>query len=366
MSADSGAQQPFTNHHWAKVGRMAWMPDDSSLIMAASEQGSLNTQIWQISYPAGVLRRVTNDSDSYTGLSLDAGGSDLVTVAINMATNIWTASAANLAALHPLAGNASDAGVNGLTWSGDGKIIYTSSSGGHHELWSIGRQGSAPARLASDSRPYRWPSACGDGYLVFVSERSGNPNIWRTDMDGGNLRQLTRGVNDSIPDCTPDGQWVYFTAPAPEIPALWKVEIDGGNPTPVSSRFAGYHFISPDGKWLEIQTYRQGKERETMGIEVWSLQAGEVKSLLSRPNTRAPVLWSPNSRDLTFVATEKGISGIWLLPIDGSQPRPLVQFNSDRIFNFAWSRQGDLALSRGTESSDVIVIRNFQGDGRSN
>ena len=103
-----------------------------------------------------------------------------------------------------------------------------------------------------------------------------------------------------------------------------------------------------------------------MGIEVWSLPTGEVKSVLSRPNTRTPVLWSPNSRDLTFAGTEQGISGIWLLPIDGAQPRPLVQFNSDRIFNFAWSRHGDLVLSRGTESSDVIVIRNFQGDSRSN
>jgi Tol biopolymer transport system component len=348
---------------------MAWMPDGSGLIMAASEQGSLNTQIWQVSYPAGVLRRVTNDSDSYTGLSLNARGSDLVTVAVNMATSIWTAPTGNLAALHPVASNAvSDAGVNGISWSGDGKVIYTSSSGNQHELWSIGPQGSAPARLTSDSRPYRWPSACGDsGYIVFVSEHSGNPNIWRADMDGGNLHQLTRGVNDSFPACTPDGHWVYFTSPSSEIPILWKVGIDGGNPTQVSSRYAGYHSISPDGKWLEIITFSEGKEYETMGIEVRSLETGEVKSLLSPPNTRAPIRWSPNSPDLTFVATEKGISGIWLLPIDGGQRRPLIQYNSERIFSFAWSRKGDLVLSRGTESSDVIVIRNFQGnDGRSN
>jgi Tol biopolymer transport system component len=90
-----------------------------------------------------------------------------------------------------------------------------------------------------------------------------------------------------------------------------------------------------------------------------------VKSLLSPPNTRASVHWSPDSRALSFVAIEKGKSGIWLRPIDGGQRRPLIQFNSERIFSFAWSRKGDLVLSRGTESSDVIVIRNFQGnDGR--
>ena len=370
VSVDSGAQKLFTNHHWARVGRVAWMPDGSSLIMAASEQGSLNAQIWQVSYPAGVLRRVTNDSDSYTGLGVNAGGSDLVTVAIHMATSIWTAPAGNLAALHPVASNAaSDAGANGIGWSGDGTVIYTASSGSQQELWSIGLQGSAPARLISDSRPYRWPSACGDsGSIVFVSERAGNPNIWRADLDGGNLHQLTQGVNDSYPDCTPDGRWVYFTSRSSGIASLWKVGIDGGNPTQVNARFAGNHSISPDGKWLEIVTYRQGEGPETMVIEVRSLESGEVKSLLSPPNRRgADLRWSPDSRALTFVEIENGTSGIWLLPIDGGQRRPLIQFNSERIFSFAWSRKGDLVLSRGAESSDAIVIRNFQSnDGRYN
>lgn len=35
----------------------------------------------------------------------------------------------------------------------------------------------------------------------------------------------------------------------------------------------------------------------------------------------------------------------------------MTQFTSGLIFQFDWSRTGDLALSRGTESGDVVLIR---------
>jgi len=40
----------------------------------------------------------------------------------------------------------------------------------------------------------------------------------------------------------------------------------------------------------------------------------------------------------------------------------LTDFKSDRIFSFAWSRDGkQLALARGTLTNDVILISNFEG-----
>jgi len=53
-------------------------------------------------------------------------------------------------------------------------------------------------------------------------------------------------------------------------------------------------------------------------------------------------------------------SNIWRQPLDGSAPRQLTHFTSDRIFSFAWSRDGKrLAVSRGTVSGDVVLIRNL-------
>ena len=39
---------------------------------------------------------------------------------------------------------------------------------------------------------------------------------------------------------------------------------------------------------------------------------------------------------------------------------PVTHFTFGKIFNFQWSRDGRLALSRGTETFDVVLIRNFR------
>ena len=62
-----------------------------------------------------------------------------------------------------------------------------------------------------------------------------------------------------------------------------------------------------------------------------------------------------------YIDTINGISNIWSLPIDGSAPKQLTNFKTDQIFWFDFSHDGkQLALSRGTQTSDVILIRDFK------
>jgi hypothetical protein len=47
--------------------------------------------------------------------------------------------------------------------------------------------------------------------------------------------------------------------------------------------------------------------------------------------------------------------------LDGGKPVRLTDFKTDQIFWFDLSRDGkQLALSRGTQTSDVILIRDFR------
>jgi hypothetical protein len=55
-----------------------------------------------------------------------------------------------------------------------------------------------------------------------------------------------------------------------------------------------------------------------------------------------------------------GVSNIVAQPIDGGAPRQLTHYDSGHIFQFAISRDGQLALARGGESSNVVLIRKFQ------
>ena len=71
--------------------------------------------------------------------------------------------------------------------------------------------------------------------------------------------------------------------------------------------------------------------------------------------------WTPDGRALTFVDTVNGVSNIWSLPLDGGALKQLTDFKTDQIFWFDVSRDGkQLALSRGTVTSDVILIRDFR------
>jgi len=364
VAVDGGSQRPLTKLPWLSVGRMVWTPDGSSLFATASDSDSANTQIWQISYTSGAARRVTNDSDNYTDLSLTADGNELLSMVTNTRANIWVAPAGSVDQWRQVTGNeASDSGRDGISWTGDGKIIYTTSSGSQAELWSAGPQDGPATRLASESHAFLLPSACGDsGYLVFGSRRSGSLHVWRMDRDGSNPFQLTHGEDGRFTECTADGRWVYFNARSAGFPTLWKVGIDGGNPVQVSDHYAGYHCISPNGKWMAVFTYFLRNGREEDGIELRDLETGEAKPFQSIPRKRAGSFhWLPDSRALGYPVEEKGVWSIWAAPVESGQPWRVAGFPSDRIFSFAWSRKGDLAVSRGSQSSDAIVIRNFQG-----
>jgi hypothetical protein len=110
--------------------------------------------------------------------------------------------------------------------------------------------------------------------------------------------------------------------------------------------------VTPDGKW--IATW--GKEVEK--IAIIPFEGGEPIKTLDIFWTR--VHWTPDGRALAYV-DRRDPSNISSQPLDGGPPRQLTDFKSDRVFSFAWSRDGkQLALARGTLTNDVILISDFR------
>src|SRR6185436_14832355 len=81
VQVDSGAQRPITSQRWLEVNDLEWLSDGSGLLVLATDQSSLwmAQKIWQLSYPKGTASRITNDFNSYGGLSLTADSTKLVT-----------------------------------------------------------------------------------------------------------------------------------------------------------------------------------------------------------------------------------------------------------------------------------------------
>ena len=70
-----------------------------------------------------------------------------------------------------------------------------------------------------------------------------------------------------------------------------------------------------------------------------------------------------------FIDNRGGVSNIWLQPLAGGEPKQLTNFKSDLIFSFDWSRDRQLACSRGIVTSDVVhnqqpqMINEWRRDG---
>src|SRR5262249_7174048 len=131
-------------------------------------------------------------------------------------------------------------GIEGISWTPDGKIVYASRSDGTRGIWTIDPDGGEKKPLSTGSND-AWPSVSSDGrYIVFVSERTGVPHIWRMNRDGSDLKQLTRGAGEAQPDCSPDGGWVVYESIGSGKTTLWRMRIDGSEPVQLTDRSAAH------------------------------------------------------------------------------------------------------------------------------
>ena len=343
-----GSQRTINSQRWWRLGDLAWLRDGSGLIFTARETFASPTQIWYVSYGEGQLRKITNDLNDYVSLSLTAESDVLVTVESERVSNIWIARNDDLRRASQITYSRLD-GVEGISFTPDGRIVYTSGPSGKLDLWIMESNGTGQKQLTADAGNTRVPSVSPDGrYVVFMSDRTGTSHIWRIDIDGSNARQLTNGNGEWAPAFAPNGQWVFFLLSSG---GAGKVPIDGGDTIRVIDKASGGVGISPDGKWI-------ASGLTATKSAIYPVEGGEPHKILDIPSFYAS--WTPDGRALAYLDKKNG-STISTQTIDGGTTKQLMDFKPDRIFYFAWSRDGkQLALARGATNNDVILISNFK------
>ena len=368
VEVESGAERQITSQTWppGSAGQVAWLAEGSGLAFIAFDSTTSSNQIWHIPYPGGEMRKVTNDLNNYSRLSLTADSSVLVTVQAEIAAGVWVAPQADSGRARQISSSRYD-GQMGVAWTPGGKIIYTSRESGLTDIWSMDEDGKNQKQLTAHARFNYNPWVTPDGrYIVFTSTRpDGIQRIWRMDADGGNLKELTEGPGDSVPRTSPDGRWVLFHSARTGPFRLWKVSIDGGEPVPLTDKLTTNPIVSPDGN-LVACWYRDDDQQPNTPtrVAIIPFAGGDPVKVIDVPgsvNISAGLRWTPDGRALNYVDTINGVSNIWSLPLDGGKPVQLTDFKTDQIFWFDFSRDGkQLALSRGTQTSDVILIRDFK------
>ena len=177
-------------------------------------------------------------------------------------------------------------------------------------------------------------------------------------MEGGTFRQLSGAEYGNDPLFSPDGKEIVFAREDSDLQRhLFRIPVSGGPALQVSELSVGHAWsIAGDSIlcsfWDPTASY--------FGRGIVSLRSGQLLRALNIPGRTWVLKFTPDGQSITYVDNRDGTSNIWSVPTEGGTPRKLTNFTSQDIFDFAWSRDGkQLVLSRGTQYSDAVLIRNF-------
>ncbi|MGA2075286.1 MAG: protein kinase [Terriglobia bacterium] len=365
IAAEGGQAQPVAGARWVGIDDLTWLPGSRHLLVAGRQQGASGlNQLYEVSLEGGEARQITHDLSKYTAVRVSADGKSLLALQHQTLATLQVATPGKESEAHPLsAGTQNYDGTYGLAWTPDGKIVYYSAPNGRPDLWEIGADGSNPKRLTSNDpiSASGWPAvSLRGGFIAFAQwDRSGQVNIWRMDMDGSNLKKLTQGKNDIYPAISPDGRWVVFSSVQGGKAMLMKVPSEGGSASQLTDYVSLFPSVSPDGKW--IACLYVPSQNQPVRLAIAPFAGGQPAKVFPLPATiGGGPIWTPDGHAISFVNSVNGADNIWEQPMAGGPPKPVTHFTSDKIFYFDWSHDGRLALSRGTEPTDAVLIKNFR------
>jgi len=327
------------------ITKLAWSPQSDALILSARTNLAENNQLWKLTYPGMELSQLTEGLNSYQDFSLARSVNKAAASQMTLLSDLWVGSSSKSLKKTTQA--------NGeFCWSTDGRLIYTSTASGNHDLWIMKPDGSQQTQLTVDPAMDVLPTATADNrYIVFISNRSGALQIWRMNQDGSDQIQLTKGGPKTYPSISRDGKWVFYNTT--DDWHLWKVSIDGGEPVEVAGYVALRPAMSPDQKMI-VCLGREGLKRELLVLPASGgppLKRIEVDRL-----TGNRIEWTLDGKALIYVTEHERVLRIMKQSLDGMQPEELARFDQDELFDFDYSADGQLAVTRGTWQWDVVLI----------
>ena len=363
VSVGDWTLKPLSSQRWRWIGQLGWLADSSGLFAVAAEGPAEPFQVWHLSYPGGLPRRITNDPNFYNRLSISADSRKMLVLRRRLVSNVWLVPGDDPARAKQL--TFGTGGYRGrLSWTPDGRLAYDSYAGSAATISVMNGDGGSPRQLTGDmtGRAYvNYTTVSNDGkQIAFVSDLTGIRHIWRMDIDGGNPVQLTDGTGEDHPDISPDGKWVIYTRMERgefDRPTLWKISVEGGEPIQLNNDFTAYPAVSPDGKLVACLYSPDLNSRWRMAV--YPIDGGKAFTTFPNVVHGTPYIrWTPDGRGLTYAENAPGASRIWVQPLAGGAPTKLVEFDSDRLLGFDWSRDGEtLACVRGVWTMDAVLIR---------
>jgi DNA-binding winged helix-turn-helix (wHTH) protein/Tol biopolymer transport system component len=336
IPAGGGPERQFARDQIHDIRCARWV-DRENLVVVMRDGASQPFQVWNLK-TNGRLRRLTNDGNSYSDISLTAGG--LLALQTETQDSLWSASVAADGTVQSSAiPRLGHGGYDTPEWTPDGQLLYIYGPlGVKPELWRTDLSGNRRRPLIGYPTDITQPSCSSDGQtLAFVVESNGSKNIWVADSEKGHVRRLTTGVADNYPQCSTDGKWVAYASKVNGLWGIWKIRTDGqSGPVQIAASPETIPAISPDGTLIAHEQTNPANRQKCAAIR--SFEDGSLQKVLPLPPGVDNLKWRRDGRTLTFVTHQNGSARIWSLPLSGGAPAIIVRDlpNDMRGMDWAW------------------------------
>ncbi|HXE30678.1 MAG TPA: hypothetical protein VN515_02625 [Terriglobales bacterium] len=131
--------------------------------------------------------------------------------------------------------------------------------------------------------------------------------------------------------------------------------LSGGTPHEVAATELYTNFVlGLPGQTRVMALSTQGNEGTVVELGPDGSQV-VVKPRGYRGRYGQPHAMTPDGKALVSVVTEGNIGNLWGSPLDGGPVFPITHFTDLLLANFAYARDGRLAVSRGSQNSDAVV-----------
>jgi DNA-binding winged helix-turn-helix (wHTH) protein/Tol biopolymer transport system component len=350
-----------------------WLPDGENFIVSATDNGRIY-HLWKVYYPDLDIQPLTTGLSSFERPIVSRDGKKILAMQTTNNSNLFTATDANLNEQKQLTtGNTNKFGQTSLTWTNDTEMLFSSQAENEavENFWLIDSNSQAKRQITAE-KDAAMNNVMSDGKSIFYTTiRNQFANIEKIDVGGGNLAKLTNG-NDGqrrSPQISPDGSSLYYIfrdskgSKIMRLNSFDQKEEIWFEDEKVSCGL--YLQMSPDGKYLTCPNWRprtsNDADKHNAELAVISIETKSVFQYIPIERVSPNFRFSPDSKAIEFIAALDSGTQIMRQHFNQSEPTAILSMPKDRIFNFAWSKNGkNLAISRGQQIRDAVLLTDFQ------
>ncbi len=359
-SATTPAKRPFTFEDMMKlkrVGAPAVAPDGKWVVFDAVDVDlDANTKIshlWIVPAAGGEARRLNQTPNHEERPRFSPDGKRLIwTSKATDPTQIWicnfTPESGGLDGQPRQVTNIST-GADGGIWSPDGKnIVFLSSvypdakddADNKKRDEELGKS-KVKAKIFTKLLYRHWTS--------YTEHKRSHLFVVSAD-DGATPRDLTPGDHDVPPfnlggqdmySVSPDGQELAYTSNIDEVEAtstnneIFLVPMTGGTAKKISTSPGNDNtpVYSPNGNHIAWRSMaRAGFEADKESLMIYERKSGQSRNAtINFDRSVGSMAWTPDSMAICFTAEDHGEAPIWVLLMDGRQPKQVSRVHADDL-----------------------------------